>query len=68
MKRREWIIEISGTNKKFYILAYNREKKQAKLIDLYLGQGRILMKEYQNDYALLAKRLRIKFDKLLLQP
>ena len=66
MKRKEWICEISGTNKKFYILAHNKEANETKLIDLYLSQGRKLMKEYRNDYSMVVKRLRIKFDQLVL--
>ena len=50
MNKKEYLVEISASNKKFFILIVDRESHEAQLIDLYFRQGERLMKELNYDY------------------
>ena len=65
MAKREWTIEISGTDKKFYILAYHRDTKDTHLIELFLRQGTKLLKTFDNNYHHVMKRLKIVYGKMI---
>lgn len=61
MKNEDYLVEISATIKKFFVLIVNRETQEGSLIDLYYRQGERLMKELDFDYKQLVKQIGMKF-------
>ena len=53
--RHDWLVEVSVSYHKFYILAIDMHTQGAKLIDLYYRQGQRLMKHFKGNYKKMLK-------------
>jgi len=67
MNKKEYLVEISASNKKFFILIVDRESHEAQLIDLYFRQGERLMKELNYDYKQLVWQVSYKFGQFFIR-
>ena len=67
ISKKEFFIEIFRTKTKFYISAIELSKKTPYMIELYINQGKKLLKESDDNFDNLVMRLEFKFGKLTIK-